>query len=181
MNLNKVIIAGNVTQDPERRSLPSGQAVSNFGVATNRFYTTGDGQKQQETEFHNVVVFGRNAEIACQYLKKGSGVLIEGRLKTRNWQDQSGAKHYKTEIIAERLQLGQRPGSGGPVFQDTGSFAAPMPAKSPAAAKPMIDDSEIPVVGTKNANPAPQTSADPLSDADPFQEEGEINVEEIPF
>ncbi len=108
MNLNKAFIFGNLTRDPELRQTTSGQAVCGFGVATNRFYTDSSGQKQKQTEFHNVVAFGRNAEIVNQYLRKGSSVLVEGRIQTRNWQDQQGNKHWKTEIIAERIQLGPR-------------------------------------------------------------------------
>jgi len=108
MNLNKVFILGNLTRDPEKRNLPSGQLVVSFGVATNRFYTNQNNEKQQETEFHNVTAFGRLAEIASQYLQKGSLVFIEGRLKTRSWEDQSGTKHFRTEIIADNLQLGPR-------------------------------------------------------------------------
>jgi single-strand DNA-binding protein len=110
MNLNKVFILGNLTRDPEARSLPSGQAVASFGVATNRFWTDPQGQKQKKAEFHNIVAFGRLAEIVNQYLKKGSLVFVEGRIQTRTWQDQkSGEKRYRTEIVAESLQLGPRP------------------------------------------------------------------------
>lgn len=108
MNLNKVFIVGNLTRDPELRQIPSGQSVCSFGVATNRFYTDSLGQKQKQAEFHNVVAWGRQAEIINQYLRKGSIVLIEGRLQTRSWQDQQGGKHSKTEIIAEQIQLGPR-------------------------------------------------------------------------
>ncbi|QQG45333.1 MAG: single-stranded DNA-binding protein [Candidatus Sungiibacteriota bacterium] len=113
MNLNKAFILGNLTRDPELRQTPSGQAVCSFGVATNRFYTDSTGQKQKQAEFHNVVAWGRQAEIVNQYLRKGSSVLVEGRLQTRNWQDQQGSKHWRTEIIAERIQLGPK-NQGGP-------------------------------------------------------------------
>ncbi|MDI6883474.1 MAG: single-stranded DNA-binding protein, partial [Patescibacteria group bacterium] len=113
MNLNKVFILGRLTQNPEKRSLPSGQAVVSFGVATNRFFTNKEGEKQQEVEFHNVTLFGKLAETASQYLNKGSLVLIEGRLRTRNWQDSSGKKHYRTEIIGERIQFGPKFTSNG--------------------------------------------------------------------
>ena len=108
MNLNKVFVLGNLTADPIARALPSGQSVVNFGLATNRIFYDKDRQKQQQTEFHNIVAFGRIAEIAQQYLKKGSMVLIEGRIQTRSWQDSSGNKRTRTEIITERLQLGPR-------------------------------------------------------------------------
>lgn len=112
MNLNKVIIMGNITRDPEMRALPSGMQVATLGIATNRFWVDKTGQKQKEAEFHNVVAFGKTAEIAKKFLAKGSSVFIEGRLKTRDWQGQDGIKRYKTEIIAERLQLGPRNFSG---------------------------------------------------------------------
>lgn len=109
MNLNKVIIIGNVTQDPEVRTTPSGDHVTNFSVATNRIWKDKNtGEKQQKTEFHNIVAWRRLAEIAGQYLNKGSLVMIEGRLETRNWEDQNGTRKYRTEIIAENMQLGPK-------------------------------------------------------------------------
>ncbi|KKS16470.1 MAG: Single-stranded DNA-binding protein [Parcubacteria group bacterium GW2011_GWB1_41_6] len=108
MNLNKIFLIGNLTRDPELRTLPSGQPVVSFGLATNRVWNDKQGTKQQDTQFHNVVLFGRLAEIAKQYLTKGSMTFIEGRVQTRNWQAQDGSKKTKTEIIAERLQLGPR-------------------------------------------------------------------------
>ncbi len=112
MNLNKVFVLGNVTADPVSRALPSGQSVVNFGLATNRIFYDKNRQRQQQTEFHNIVAFGKIAEIAQQYLKKGSMVLIEGRIQTRNWQDSSGNKRSRTEIITERLQLGPKATAG---------------------------------------------------------------------
>jgi len=108
MNLNKVILIGRLTRDPEMRSLPSGQPVASFGLATNRVFVDKSGQKQKQVEFHNITLFGRLAEIASQYLKKGSLAMIEGRIRTRNWQDQSGNQRSRTEIVAERMQLGPR-------------------------------------------------------------------------
>jgi len=114
MNLNKVFILGRLTADPQLRATPSGQQVASFGVATNRVWTDRGGQKQESTEFHNVVVWGRQAEIVNQFLKKGSLVLVEGRLQTRSWQDKQGQSRKTTEIIAERIQLGPRSnGAGG--------------------------------------------------------------------
>jgi single-strand DNA-binding protein len=108
MNLNKVILIGRLTRDPETRALPSGQSVTSFGLATDRFFNDKSGQKQQQTEFHNIVLFGKLADIASQYLNKGSLVLIEGRLQTRTWQDSSGNQRSRTEIIGERIQLGPK-------------------------------------------------------------------------
>jgi len=109
MNLNKVFLIGRLTQDPQIKTIPSsGQQVCNFGLATSRFFTDKSGQKQQQTEFHNIVLFGRLAEIASQYLTKGSLLFLEGRIRTRTWQDASGQKRQRTEILGERLQLGPK-------------------------------------------------------------------------
>lgn len=113
MNLNKAFIIGNLTRDPEARTLPSGQAITTFSVATNRMWTDKQGQKQQHTEFHNVVLFGRIAEIAQQYLQKGKAVFIEGRIQTRTWESQDGSRKWRTEIIGENMQLGPRLAGGG--------------------------------------------------------------------
>ncbi len=119
MNLNKVFIIGNLTRDPELRSLPSGAPVTNFGVATNRVFKDKSGQKKEDVQFHNIVAFGKQAEIAKQYLSKGSSVFIEGRIQSRTWEAQDGTKRNKTEIICERLQLGPRRqgGQGGAVTE----------------------------------------------------------------
>lgn len=109
MNLNKVFILGRVTADPQLRTTPGGQSVTSFSVATNRVWSDKSGLKQEETEFHNIVAWGRTAEIACQYLTKGALVLIEGRLKTRSWTDKQGQARKSVEIITERLQLGPKP------------------------------------------------------------------------
>jgi single-strand DNA-binding protein len=108
MNLNKAIIIGNLTQNPEVKKTPSGQSVANFGVATNRVWTNQQGAKQEQAEFHNIVAFGRLADIVGQYLAKGRLCMVEGRLQTRNWTDNAGVKHWKTEIIAENIQLGPK-------------------------------------------------------------------------
>ncbi len=114
MYLNKAFIIGNLTRDPELKSLPSGSKVATFGVATNRVWKDKNGAKQESTEFHNIVVFGRQAETTAQYLRKGSGVLIEGRIQTRSWEDkESGQKRYRTEIVADRIQFGPKSGGGG--------------------------------------------------------------------
>lgn len=117
MNLNKVFIIGNLTRDPEMRTLPSGQPVASFGVATNRFWTR-EGKREEQTEFHNVVMFGRLAEIASQYLTKGKMVMVEGRLQTRSWEDKEGSKRTRTEVVAERMQLGPRGGAPGVARED---------------------------------------------------------------
>lgn len=123
MNFNKVFILGNLTRDPELRNTPTGQSVVSFGVATNRVWFDKNRQKQTEAEFHNVVAWGKLAEIISRYLSKGKLVFIEGRLKTRTWEDQSGQKKYKTEIIAEKMQMG--PKGGASRFSEGTDVASP--------------------------------------------------------
>ncbi len=114
MNLNKVLLIGRVTADPQLRTTPGGASVTAFSVATNRVWNGKDGRKE-ETEFHNIVAWGRTAEIASQFLQKGALVYIEGRLQTRSWQDKQGQTRKTTEIICENLQLGPRAaGPAGP-------------------------------------------------------------------
>ena len=139
MNLNKVTLIGRLTRDPESKTLPSGQSVVNFGMATDRFYKDKAGQKQQQTEFHNIVAFGRLAEIVSQYLTKGSLAYIEGRLQTRSWQDASGVKKYRTEIVAEGLQMGPKP---------SGSFSKSAPEDIQESSQPReeITKEEIPII-----------------------------------
>ncbi|MBI3630748.1 MAG: single-stranded DNA-binding protein [Candidatus Sungbacteria bacterium] len=160
MNLNKAFILGNLTRDPELRQTPTGQSVCSFGVATNRFYTDGAGTRQKQAEFHNVVAWGRNAEIIKQYLHKGNSILVEGHLQTRSWQDTQGTKHWRTEVIAERIQLGPRPagpGSGeGGLRQSAGS------------------DEDAPPTGGG-------TSPGPLPTIELSQDGEEIDIKDIPF
>ncbi len=112
MYLNKAIVIGNLTRDPELKALPSGNKICSFGLATNRIYKDKNGQRQESAEFHNIVTFGRTAELVAQYLKKGSQALVEGRIQTRSWEAQDGQKKYRTEIVAETVQFGSK-GSGG--------------------------------------------------------------------
>jgi len=136
MNLNKVFLAGNLTRDPELRNLPSGAAVASFGMATNRVWKNQQGEKQEEVQFHNIVVFGRQAEIVSQYLSKGSLILVEGRIQTRSWVGKDGSKQYRTEFVAERIQFG--PKSGQSARAGSGNFAA-----GAAEAKSPVDLPEI--------------------------------------
>jgi single-strand DNA-binding protein len=122
MNLNRVIILGRITAAPQLRTTPGGQSVAPVGVATNRAWTDKNGKKQEDVEFHNVVFWGRQAEIASQFLTKGSYVLVEGRLATRGWTDKNGTERRVTEIIAEKVELPPK------------SFGAPPEAK-PVAEK----------------------------------------------
>jgi single-strand DNA-binding protein len=133
MNLNKVFLIGRLVSTPETRTTPSGQTVCSFRMATNRMWTNNQtGQKQEQTEYHNIVLWRRLAEIASQFLTKGSLAMIEGRLQTRNWQDSTGNQRYRTEIVAERMQLGPRSGGGAKVVT--------------AEEKPAASNEEIPIV-----------------------------------
>ncbi|MCK5044419.1 single-stranded DNA-binding protein [Candidatus Parcubacteria bacterium] len=161
MNLNKVILVGRVTSDPESKTIPSGQSVCSFGMATNMVWSDQNSQKQEKTEFHNIVLWRKLAEIASQFLTKGSLVLIEGRLQTRSWQDSSGNKRYRTEIIGEKMQLGPK------------SFAKtnpPPPTQQPAPSANERKEEDIPVIEEEDA-PAPKEK--------PAEEE--IDIKDIPF
>jgi single-strand DNA-binding protein len=161
MNLNKAMIIGNLTRDPEVKNIPSGQTVATFSVATNFVWTDQSGQKQERVEFHNIVAWRRLAEICGQYLRKGAKVFIEGRIQTRDWLGQDGVKRYRTEIIAENMIMLDRAGGG------TGYGAAPsrppMPTEQPSYPSEPIIDSEQPVGDEGNPD------------------EEEIEVENIPF
>ena len=112
MYLNKAIVIGNLTRDPELRAMPNGNKVCSFSVATNRVWKDKNGAKQESADYHNVVVYGRQAETVAQYMKKGSYILVEGRMQTRSWEDKtSGEKKYRTEIVADRTQFGPKTGS----------------------------------------------------------------------
>ncbi len=117
MYINKAIIYGNLTRDPELRSLPSGSQVCEMGVATNRVWKDKNGAKQESTDYHNVVIFGRQAELVKQYLYKGNGVYVEGRIQTRSWDAQDGSKRYRTEIVAEKIQFGPKNAGGSGNYQ----------------------------------------------------------------
>ncbi len=154
MYLNKVLLYGNLTRDPEMKSLPSGSKVTQFSLATNRVYKDQNGNKQEQTEFHNIVIFGRQAETSAQYLKKGQGVMIEGRIQTRSWDDAAtGSKKYRTEIIAESVQFGPKIGGGS-----SEGYSAP---KTEASAS---------------------SKASPASDLDTIDYgDTNVNVDDIPF
>jgi len=125
MNLNRAMIIGNLTRDPEVRTTPNGQTVANFGVATNHSWTDASGQRQERAEFHNIVAWGKLAEICSQYLGKGRKVYIEGRLQTRDWEGQDGAKRTRTEIVAENMiMLDRAPAGSAPAMQRAAQPAA---------------------------------------------------------
>lgn len=120
--LNKVLLIGNLGRDPEMRSLPSGQPVANFSLATTRKWKDRDGNRQEQTEWHNIVVFGKQAEIAGQYLTKGKQIYVEGRIQTRNWE-KDGVKHYRTEVICDNFQMLSGGGGRGQGAPDAGQGA----------------------------------------------------------
>ena len=136
MYLNKAMLYGNLTRDPELRALPSGGQVCSFGLATNRVFKKADGTKQEQAEFHNIVVFGRQAETCAQYLKKGSPAFVEGRLQTRSWEGEKG-KQYRTEIVADRVQFGPR--SGGAAGAPAGERQAQSAPKEDSIEYPEED------------------------------------------
>jgi len=146
-SLNKVMLIGNLGRDPEIRYMPSGDAIATLNLATTDTWKDKGGEKQERTEWHRVVMFGKQAEIAGEYLKKGSPIYIEGRLQTRKWTDKSNVERYTTEIVADRMQmLGGRSsgGSGGsyePAVDQESSYPASTSAK-PAASNTGFDDME---------------------------------------
>lgn len=154
MNLNKAMLIGNLTRDPEIRTTPNGQTVASFSVATNFVWTDQSGQKRDKAEFHNIVAWRRLAEIVGQYLKKGSKIYIEGRLQTRDWVGQDGVKRYRTEIITDNMIMLDRAGAG---------TAASRPEEPPLPAEPVINVEE------------------PAAGAEEGVNEEEIKVENIPF
>lgn len=151
MDLNRAQVIGNVVRDPEVRTIPSGQNVCSFSVATNFFWTDQSGQKQQKVEYHNIVAWRKLADICGQYLKKGRKVYIEGRLQTRSWEDQNGVKKFRTEILAGNVILLDRPGAGpSPAGEVTSEAEAPQvppdeqaaPSKEVSGSKDKKENSE---------------------------------------
>lgn len=164
MNVNKVILVGRLTRDPEIRSTPSGQSVATIGMATNNYWTDKSGQRQERTEFHSVVLWGKLAEIAGQYLTKGQECYVEGRLQTRSYTGKDGVERKAVEIVGETMQLGSRAGQGGGSgFQGTPRSAAAPTARNSesAAAKGTQADEEIPTIN--------------------LDDEKEIKIEDVPF
>ena len=143
-SVNKVILVGNLGRDPETRYTTSGDAVTNIRVATTDTWKDKNGEKQERTEWHTVVFFGRQAEIAGEYLKKGKQVYIEGRLQTRKWQDKEGQDRYTTEIVADRMQmLGSREGSNAAVAAEPSERSAEARSSAKGSGAPVkknVDD-----------------------------------------
>jgi len=141
MNLNKAMIIGNLTRDPESRTTPTGQTVTTFGVATNFTWTDASGEKQKRAEYHNIVAWRKLGEICAQYLKKGNKVYIEGRLQTRDWEGQDGVKRYRTEIIADNMIMLDTKSSGS----FSGEPAAPAPTDDFSQPESPSNEGEIKV------------------------------------
>ncbi|EKE15532.1 MAG: Single-stranded DNA-binding protein [uncultured bacterium] len=156
MNVNKVILVGRLTRDPELRTTPSGQTVASVGIATNRFWKDKAGQRQDKTEFHNVVLWGKLAEVAGQYLTKGQEAYIEGRLESRTYTGKDGVERKVTDIIAEAMQLGSRPQGGG----NSSYGSAPKPTFG--ATKSPTPSEKIPTINLD-------------------EEQEEIRLEDVPF
>lgn len=143
MNYNKAIIAGRVTANPELRSTPGGQSVTAFGVATNQKWTDKNGKAQESVEFHNVVAWGRKAELASQILSKGALVLIEGRLQTRTWTDKDGQIRRTTEIVADNIQFGPAAQQKKKAEQVELAAEETLPATGEPALEPLFTEEEI--------------------------------------
>ena len=144
MYLNRVFLYGNLTRDPELKALPSGGSVANFGLATNRTYKDKNGQKQEATEFHNLVAFGRTAEVIAQYVKKGRPLFVEGRLQTRSWDDKEGGKkNYRTEIIVENFQFGDSGRAGITPSDSRGAAPSTSSGQAAPAEEIQYPDEEI--------------------------------------
>lgn len=142
MDLNRAMIIGNVTRDPELRTTATGQNVCSFGIATNQTWTDSSGQKQTKAEYHNLVVWGKLAELAGQYLAKGRKVYVEGRLQTREWEAQDGAKRNRTEIVADNFILldKREGGASAPTgYRSSPAASAPTPTMTPIPSNDMID------------------------------------------
>ncbi|HEY0663593.1 MAG TPA: single-stranded DNA-binding protein [Thiobacillaceae bacterium] len=143
-SVNKVILIGNLGADPETRYLPSGDAVTNIRIATSEKWKDKSGEQQEHTEWHRIAFFGKLAEIAGEYLKKGSPVYVEGRIRTRKWQDKDGQDKYSTEIVADRMQLlGGRGGGSEPMARESApaaSAAKPQARKGGGGFDEMDDD-----------------------------------------
>ncbi len=141
MDLNKVMLIGRLTRDPELRNTPGGKSVASFSIATSRGWTDAQGQKQRQSEFHNIVMWGKLAEIANQYLRKASQVYIEGRLQTRDWTGQDGVKRYRTEVVADNMiMLGGKPMGGTDSFGQTPATSSSEPSYQPSAQNDVIEE-----------------------------------------
>jgi len=183
MDLNKAMVIGRLTRDPEIKVTPQGQNVSNFSVATNLRWTDTSGQRQEKVEYHNIVAWRKLAETCAQYLRKGSKVYIEGRLQTRDWEGQDGVKRYRTEIVADSMiMLDRAPSAGG--YSAGSSPVASAPASPNLGEQQPVADTAIPEIQIEEEPVAPSTSSGDAAKPDaPKTESGssDIKVENIPF
>jgi len=170
MNVNKVTLVGRLTADPEVRTTPTGQSVTNFSLATTTSWKDQSGEKKEKTEFHNIVAWAKRGEVIGQYCIKGQELYVEGRLETRNWDDKdSGKKMYRTEILLENFEFGQKPGNAGgstsqppkPAAQSAGGASTAAKASAPAAAAATVAEEEIPTIN--------------------LEDEDEVKIEDVPF
>ena len=175
MNLNKVFVVGRLAADPEVRNMPNGQPVANIRVATNRVWNDQGGNKQEQVEFHTIVAFGGLADIISKYLKKGQMALFEGRLQTRSWQGQDGQKKYRTEIIAENMQLGPKAMGTSASYNQNQSTTTPSTQSPKQTPVQEISEEEIPVI-----NEDAPISSNPVTESGAV-EEAEIDLKDIPF
>ncbi|MEK7154373.1 MAG: single-stranded DNA-binding protein [Patescibacteria group bacterium] len=176
MNLNKVFLIGRLAADPESRMTPGGQMVTTVRIATNRVWNNrSTGEKQEQVEFHTVIAWRNLAEIVSKYLRKGQLAFFEGRLQTRSWQGQDGIKRYRTEIVAENMQLGPK-AAGTSVPAGAAAQDQPQPDQTRSSqTQPEVKEEEIPVI-----NEDAPVSSDPII-ADDEIEEKEIDLKDIPF
>lgn len=160
MNLNKVQLIGRLTRDPEIRTTPSGQTVATVSIATNRTWKDKSGQKQEKSEFHNIVMWGRTAEIAGQYLSKGQEAYFEGRMETRSYTGKDGAERRTTEVVVENMQMGSRPQGGGNYSRPAAAAVAGGAAVAASQSAPVAE--EIPTINLD-------------------EEQDEVKIEDVPF
>ncbi|MCD6149178.1 single-stranded DNA-binding protein [bacterium] len=174
MNVNKAILVGRVTRDPDVRNTASGQAVTNIGLATNNYWTDKAGQKQEKTEFHNIVLWGRLAEIAGQYLIKGQEAYIEGRIETRTYTGKDGAERRVTEIVAENMQLGSRPRGA-----DYNASGASQPNQSGQPSQSQTQNRSQAQSQSQDKKQAPDENIPTINLDD--DEQDEVKIEDVPF
>lgn len=171
MNINKVTLVGRLTRDPEIRTTNTGSTVASISLATNSFWTDKNGQKQENTEFHNIVIFGKLAEVAGQYLVKGQEAFFEGRLQTRSYVGKDNVERRVTEIVATEMQFGAKPQGGG-----QGGYNSVRPASNNVA--PTKQNQNTPA---NNPSPVPAPAEEEIPTINLDEEQEEIKIEDVPF
>ena len=173
MNFNRVILIGRLAADPETRTIPSGQNVATIRLATSRVWNNQAGEKQEQTEFHTIIAWGKLADITSRYLKKGQLAMFEGRLQNRSWEGQDGVKRYKTEIVAENMQMGPKA-----MGTSSGSYEPKQNSSQQTRQSPPTNDvreEDIPVINEDEPTSKQQTASNDEV------EEKEIDLKDIPF